>query len=539
MSVSALVEVLNSVFQDEAWAGISVVLRALFLLLLGRIAFRILFSSAPKDTSKKKRKKGFPFLKGWAGVWVVGLILLLGRQATWQLLGRREPRFVAFMQRYDRREFNPAHRVRPGRIQDRYGQDLAVSAVTESGVRRVYRYGPLFSHVVGYNHPVYGMTGLESAARRDLMGQGLQRAADLKALGAELLDRERFAEGPALKTTLDAGLQRRAVDLLDGRRGAVVILEVSTGAVRCLVSQPSFDPNRLRQVQFRDSGAEAPLLNRALQGQYPPGSVFKLLIAASALDAGFSDRLDTPPEGFTTSPSTPPIRDHGYYTSLREGRRWKGYGSIDLGTALAQSSNVFFAQLGNRVGAEALEQTLEQSGLTRPVPLWTPREPTLEVRPVSGVDLSDQRPYAVAQFSIGQGTLLMNPMHLALLSAAVARQGEVPAPRLVPEQPVRTLGRLCRPESADTLKWMMYKVVQEGTGRGIRMPDLAVAGKTGTAETGEGRDSHSWFAGFTPVSSPKWAFCVLVENGGYGSRAALPIARDLLRSGLERGEFSP
>jgi cell division protein FtsI/penicillin-binding protein 2 len=86
---------------------------------------------------------------------------------------------------------------------------------------------------------------------------------------------------------------------------------------------------------------------------------------------------------------------------------------------------------------------------------------------------------------------------------------------------------------------MMYKVVQEGTGRGIRLPDLAVAGKTGTAETGEGRPSHSWFAGFAPVSDPKWAFCVLVEEGGYGSVSALPIMRSLLMSGVERGEFRP
>jgi peptidoglycan glycosyltransferase len=538
MSASAVIEFLESLFTDEAWISLSVVLRWGFLLLFARCIFRLLLTREPADARKKKGRQ-IGLGKGWGWIWALGLLLLAGRQATWQLLGRRQPEFIAFMQRYDRREFNPAHQVRPGRIQDRYGQDLAVSAVTDSGIRRVYRFGSIFAHVVGYNHPVYGMTGLESAARKDLMGQGLGSPADLKALGAELLNRDKFSEGPVLKTTLDAGLQRRAAELLGDRRGAVVVLEVSTGAVRCLVSHPSFDPNRLRQAQFRADSADAPLLNRALQGRYPPGSVFKILIAAAALDAGFQGTLDTPPEGFTTSASTPPIRDHGYYTAQERGERWRGHGRLDLGTALAASSNVFFAQLGIEVGADALTKTIGQSGLTRPFSLWDTSASTLAVRPASGIELSDRRPYEIAQFSIGQGNVLVTPMHLALLSAAVAGGGVVPEPRLVAGSSAGSLGRLCSPESAETLKWMMYKVVQEGTGRGIRIPGLAVAGKTGTAETGEGRHSHSWFAGFAPVSDPHWAFCVLVEEGGYGSTAALPIARDLLQSALRRGEFAP
>jgi len=531
-------EILESLFDAEAWKTTSLLLRWGFLLLFASGVLRLALTKAPK-IKQKKSASSLSLSGGWAWIWILGLMVILGRQASWQLLGRRETRFVEFMQKYDRREFNPAHRVRPGRIQDRYGQNLAVSAVTDSGVRRVYRFGSMFSHIVGYNHPVYGMTGLESAARKDLLGAGFGSPSDLKALGAELLDREKYAEGPTLKTTLDAGLQRRASELLGDRRGAVIVLEVPSGAVRCLVSHPSFDPNRLGQAQFKAASADAPFLNRALQGQYPPGSVFKILIAAAALDSGFQGTLDTPPNGFTTSASTPPIRDHGYYTAQERGRTWKGYGRIDLGTALAKSSNVFFAQLGVRVGADALNQTLRQSGLTSAHSIWGSDASTLKIRPVSGADLSDRRPYGLAQFSIGQGNLLMNPMQLALLSAGVANEGSVPMPKLVAGQPARGLGRLCSPESAEKLKWMMYKVVQEGTGRGIKMSDLAVAGKTGTAEVGEGRESHSWFAGFAPVSDPHWAFCVLVENGGYGSTAALPIARSLLRSGIDRGEFTP
>ena len=461
------------------------------------------------------------------------------RQATWQLLGRRSSKFVSFMQKYDRREFNPAHGIRPGRVKDRYKKDLAVSVVTDRGIRRVYPLGPFFSHVVGYNHPLYGLSGLEASARRDLMGYGLGGVEELKALGVELVDRDRSAEGPTVNTTLDAGYQRRAARLLGERKGAVVILEIPSGEIRCLVSTPGFDPNRLRRAQFTQHSSEAPFLNRAISGQYPPGSVFKLLVAASALDQGFSKSLNTPPGGFTTSPSTPPIRDHGYYTAEKNGTIWRGYGAIDLGTALAKSSNVFFAQLGVEVGGDALQTTLHSTGLTRPFSIGKVPEPTLTVSPILGAVLSDERPYSIAQTSIGQGTLLTNPMHLALLAAGVGNQGEIPAPKLQSDVWKRPLGRLCSEESAEALKWMMYKVVQEGTGRGIRMKELAVAGKTGTAETGKGKASHSWFAGFAPVSEPKWAFCVLVEEGGYGSAAALPLARKLLESAVERGEFQP
>ena len=152
-----------------------------------------------------------------------------------------------------------------------------------------------------------------------------------------------------------------------------------------------------------------------------------------------------------------------------------------------------------QVGGDALQTTLDASGLSRAFSVGQGSEPTLMVNPVSGGVFSDDKPYGIAQTSIGQGTLLMNPMHLALLSAGVANGGEIPTPVLQSGTWTRPLGRLCTAESAETLKWMMYKVVQEGTGRGIRMKDLAVAGKTGTAETGKGRPSHSWFAGFSTI----------------------------------------
>jgi len=525
----------DPVFTDAAWPHVALVLRWGVLVLGAVVVFRLVRTPEASGGSGK----GGRFPRIFVPLAVVCLVAIAGRQAGWQLFGRRNPQFVEFMQRYDRREFNPAHRVRAGKILDRNGRVLAVSRVTESGVRRFYPYGPVFSHVIGYNHPVYGLSGLESAARERLLGRELRNTRQWAELGRELLDRETYAEGPHLRTTLDLALQRRAWELLGNRRGAVVVLEVESGAVRALVSRPEFDPNRLYSGVFEGRTGEAPLLNRALAGQYPPGSVFKVLVAAAALRANFQGTLDTPPEGFTTSPANPPIRDHEYYSAKRKGQSWRGRGQIDLSEALVHSSNVFFARLGVRIGAEPLERAVQAMGWNQPIPLSRNTEATLLASPARLPDLRDDRPYDIAQFSIGQGEVLVSPLQIAMLCAAVAREGVVVAPRLDAEAPVRPLGRLCSVEEAETLKWMMYKVVQEGTGRGIRIRELPVAGKTGTAQTGGDRPSHSWFAGFTPVSRPQWAFCVLVEHGGYGSSAALPVARELLQTALDRGELSP
>lgn len=526
---------LQEILSDEAWPRFALIFRWFFLGAMAWFLFRI----RAEKMSRPGRKSGFRLSALWSFWVVVFLLLILVRQGQWQLLGRRNAEFVAFMQRYDRREFNPAHRTRPGKILDRKGRVLADSRVTEQGVRRLYPYGPISGHVIGYNHPLYGLTGIEAAARLNLLGQKLSSKGDWVALGAELLDRETYAEGPALYTTLDLGLQRRASELLADRKGSVVVMDIRTGAILAMVSHPVYDPNRLYDGLFSGQAVNAPLLNRAVSGQYPPGSVFKILIAAAALQNGFQGTLDTPPEGFTTSVSNPPIRDHEYYSAQKNGTRWRGYGQIDLGVALAKSSNVFFAQLGVNTGAENLLRTTRAAGLTRSFSLWDSDEPTLRVKSASIPNLQDKKPYQIAQFSIGQGDLLVSPLQITMISAAVANQGLVLQPKLNPQAPVQPLGRLCGPAQADQLKWMMYKVVEEGTGRGMKMSEMAVAGKTGTAQTGGQRLSHSWFTGFAPVSEPRWAFCVLVEHGGYGSTAALPIAKELMQSGMQEGWLKP
>lgn len=526
---------LDPLFTDEAWPALALLLRVVFL-----VGFALLLVRFHLVARKERKRPGAtPWPVTLSVVTALGFALLAARQAQWQLFGRQNEAFVAFMQRYDRREFNPAHRVRAGRVYDRRGRVLAVSRVTDAGIHRHYPYGPVFAHAVGYNHPVYGMTGLEGAARPVLMEAKPRGREDLLALGAELLDRERYAEGAAVVTTLDLDLQLAAHRLLDGRKGAVVLMDIHSGDLLVLVSQPGFDPNRLHPRLFSGATPDAPMLNRALAGQYPPGSVFKVLVAAAALENGFSGTFDTPPEGFTTSPANPPIRDHEYHAARRDGRVWQGHGRIGLETALARSSNVFFAQLAAETGGPALSSAAEATGMTRPLNLWDRPEPTLVVRPARLPDFNSMGPYNLAQSGIGQGEVLVTPMHMALVTAAVARGGEAVAPRLDTRSPVRTLGRVCGESEAAALRRMMRAAVTHGTGRGIDIPDIAVAGKTGTAQTGGNRESHSWFVGFAPADQPRWAFCVLVEHGGFGSRAALPLARELLTTGLREGALAP
>jgi peptidoglycan glycosyltransferase len=182
---------------------------------------------------------------------------------------------------------------------------------------------------------------------------------------------------------------------------------------------------------------------------------------------------------------------------------------------------------------------MKASGLTRELYPSRDREASLRIPPAAGIDVKSDRPYDLAQFSIGQGKVLVSPMHVTMMMAGIANRGLCVQPRVELEGAVRPLGRICSPQDALVLSGMLREVVLRGTGRGIRTSVLSVAGKTGTAQTGPRTESHSWFAGFAPAENPRWAFCVLVENGGYGSAAAVPLANALFETGVRRGWLTP
>lgn len=446
-------------------------------------------------------------------------------QASWQLTGFARPAFLEFMRKYSRRPINPARTLARGRILDCRGVELAANQ-PDNVLRRWYPLGSAACHVVGYRHPVLGITGLEAADNAYLSGYTLDSIGELDRFGRNLVHPLRAA-GNDLVLTIDSRLQQEATRLMTGRRGAVVMLRPDTGDLLALVSAPAFDPNRFDVQGVPTDAVDAPMLNRAIWGLYPPGSLFKVVVAGLALDSGFRETFDCPASGYAPARGVRPIRDHEYYERARAGRSWAGQGRLDLRTALARSSNVFFAQLGVRLGGAAFTQAAGRFLFNERMLLYEGSSANLTASASALPDLSAARPADLAQTGIGQGRLLVTPLHMALIMAAVAQDGVLYRPRLTAREPPAVWRNLFGPRTAAALKEMLRNVVLNGTGRPANLAELNIAGKTGTAQAPGGPD-HAWFACMAPVEAPAVALVVLVERGGYGSQAALPIAVKLV-----------
>ncbi|KXX65520.1 penicillin-binding transpeptidase domain-containing protein [Marichromatium gracile] len=523
---------LESLTDPTRWPVVRVALHAGLLLALAYLLQRIRDLHPQLPMRQLARGKGGERRALLLLILLFAVVLL--HQASWQLTGMLRPQFMAFMQLYDRRDFNPAHRLRRGRILDRNGEVLVYSEEQADRVRRHYRDGPVFGHVVGYRHPRFGATGLEAVASVHLDGGTPLRLTDWGRVGRQVLTQDEHPRGHDLWLTLDAELQRHAVALLGARRGAVVMLRPQDGALLVLASTPGFDPERIEATLGGTEDAAAPLLNRATQGLYPPGSTFKVVMAALALEHGFNTTIDCPPEGFTTSARYPRIRDHEYYEAREHGTQWRGHGAIGLGTALARSSNVFFAKLGVGYGHAAFYALADRLHANRPIVLHHSAHGryTMQTLRLPRLDPDDR--YGLAQMSLGQGALLTSPAQLALIGAAMGNQGVAMRPRLLRDQPPEALGQFFSPTTSAALLPLLRAVVTEGTARAIDDPALRIAGKTGTAQHAQGR-AHSWFLALAPAERPTLAVAVLVERGGYGAVAAAPIARALIEQAARRG----
>ncbi len=527
---------LNDLFQSPSWEPVRIGLQLAFALAslcwLWQ-AFQ-LRRAVPLRHLVRPRTWLLPAL----ALVTLSLAAILAYQATWQLGGTSRSRFVAFIQSHDRRPFNPAHRIQRGRILDRRGLVLAESRNRDGAAERVYPYGVVFSHPVGYADARFGLSGIEAMANRSLNGSTLDNLNDWGELGRRLLMQSKRPRGQDLVTTLDAGLQHFAVDQIATSkpvgRGAVVMMRPADGAILVMASIPGFDPNQLQPALFSRADPTTPLLNRATQGQYPPGSTFKVILAAQALEAGFSGRLDCPANGYTTSSRYRPIRDHEYHEAQRAGRSWGGHGPLDLTTALVKSSNVFFAQLGVLGGHKALAQTGKRLRFNRSIEFVGGRSGTLQFQAAQLSPIPAHDRYGLAQAAIGQGRVTATPAYMALMAAAIANDGVAMRPRLLRDTQPEVIGPFMSTDTARRLGAILRRAVRAGTGKGIETSGLEIAGKTGTAENPQGA-SHSWFIGFAPASSPRLAFAVLVEHGGYGSTVAAPIARNLLLKAAEQG----
>ena len=412
-----------------------------------------------------------------------------------------------------------------------------------AGKRYVRRYpeGSLFGHPIGYSFMRLGDTEFEQFHNEELIGE----EGEFVSIADELLGHNQ--EGNDIVTNLDADAQRTAMAALqEVGFGAVVAIEPDTGAVKVMASNPSFDPNQVGEnfSQLSTNEIERPLFNRASQGQYPPGSTFKVVTAAAGLDSGAitpETTIDAP--GSLEVEGTPLENDYG-----------QDYFGAGLETALTNSVNTWFGQLGRQLGNDTLFEYMERFGFNSTPAIDLPSGEVEE----SGVFeegrlLTAEDPVDLARLAIGQERLLTTPLQMALVTAAVANGGEQMKPqiwkrvidpegRVVETMEPSTYGEPISEETAAALTSAMEGVVTEGTGTNAAIPGIAVAGKTGTAETpgnkacGGGVDENqAWFIGFAPADDPEIAIAVSIEcTPEFGGDVAAPIFRTVAESILNQ-----
>ncbi len=404
---------------------------------------------------------------------------------------------------------------------------------------RVYSDGPLYAPVTGFYSLVYGATGLERTENRILTGSSSLFVVDR----AEQLFAGRQPVGGAVTTTINARAQKAAFDGLRGKKGAVVAIEPSTGRILASVQFPSFDPNILSShdpAAIRDYYAtlEAdpgkPLLNRPIVSLNPPGSTFKIVTAAAALASG----------RFTPDTVIPGPRTYDLPDSTKKIRNWNGQscGPGDLVTlrqALAISCNTAFAWLGNQLGADALRTQADLMGFDQSF--------DIPLRAATSHFPEDPDDPQTAMSAIGQFDVRATALQMAMVGAAVANSGKTMNPYLVQEVRGPDLAILQTTEpslyeqamtavNAAQLTEMLVNVVENGTGSNAQIPGVRVAGKTGTAQTGNDNPAVAWFVAFAPAQSPQVAVAVVVEDAGAaevsGNQLAAPIARAVIEAVL-------
>jgi peptidoglycan glycosyltransferase len=420
---------------------------------------------------------------------------------------------------------------------------IATSVATKDNLKylRTYPGGELYGHVTGFYSIVFGTRGIESAYNDQLLGEGgvisMQDVEDSFLGSGE--------QGDDVKTTIDSRLQKTARDALGNQIGAVVALDPGSGEVRAMWSNPSYDPSgfashdpkaeRAHARSLHPRSQESPLVNGATQRGFPPGSTFKVVTAAAALESGRYRPSSSFPDPVALEL---PLTDETLQNFTRT--TCTGGGRIDLFTALVVSCDTTFGNLGLAIPDE-VRGLADRLGFNHEIPFDVRAEPSLF--PTIPDDREPLRAFA----GIGQGDVVATPLQMALVAATVAERGVVPRPRLVREvidssggivdsYSLESLGRAMSESTAAEITRMMVEVVAspDGTGGNAAIPGVAVAGKTGTAQSAAGAAPHAWFICFAPANNPQLAVAVLVRNGGsFGAEAtggvvAAPIARALL-----------
>lgn len=418
-----------------------------------------------------------------------------------------------------------------GSIFDRNGKVLAYSTKNSDGTStRFYPDGKKFAHLIGYTSTIYGKTGVEKGYNKELQGvdKGEHPVEYLFRSIRQAVNGE-DKKGNNVYLTIDAKLQNIAYDALGNNRGGIVAINPQTGEILADVSKPSFDPQNIDQnfKQYNSDNLNTPLVNRANSGYYPPGSTFKIITAASALEniAGIEKR------SFFCDGR---LRIGNYILRDHNGT---AHGREDLKKSFMVSCNNTFGKLGIELGGSALKTTAGDFLFNQDINNNDEND-VLHIRSGSlAIDASDTKAM-LAQDAIGQNKAAANPMVMALVAASIGGGGRLMKPYAVREvsdcygfslskTTPALLAKTVSPEIAEKIKSYMIGVVAGGTGVNASIKGITVAGKTGTAE--DGNKTHAWFTAFAPAEHPTIAVAVIIENGGQGGRKAAVAAKAVMK----------
>lgn len=427
---------------------------------------------------------------------------------------------------YNKRADLLAETIYRGEILSSDYEKLAYSVDNGDGTEtRVYPYGSMFAHVVGRFKQT--KTGLEASQDFTMLTSSVNV---FETMYYQLTGTK--SPGNNIVTTLNVNLQKIAYDALGNRKGAVVVMEPGTGKILAMVSKPDYDPNTVLEdwaTLIADENGDSPLLNRATQGLYPPGSTFKIVTLLSFIRQ--NDAYD--------SYSYQCTGEEEFADSIIHCYNNKAHGEETLKQAFANSCNTAFANIGTLLDISAYRSLCDSLLFNATLPV------DFAYKKSSFVLTKDSTEMDITQTVIGQGKTLMTPLHNAMLVSAIANGGNVMVPYLV-SQVENTHGNvisktgpklfqsIMTAKEAEILTEYMQEVVESGTASSLKNSNYTVAGKTGTAEVGSNETAHAWFVGFAPTEQPEIVVSILVENAGAGSEYAVPIAKKIFEAYLSK-----
>jgi peptidoglycan glycosyltransferase len=454
---------------------------------------------------------------------LVAFAIMIGDVTYWQVIDAS-----SMQARPDnQRNISAALQIRRGRIYDRNGVLLAGRMILKDGTVQRFYTDPSLSTVIGYSTIRLGTSELEQSYNDYLTGQVV--GTDWKTFFDHLQHRPIF--GNDLTLTIDDRIQRAVDQIMPSTPSAAIISDPRTGEILAMVSHPGFDANQVNDNAYWSSLLKDP--------NYPPGSTFKIITMSSSLDSGVMSINNTFYGTDATGPVT--IQGHTFPDTINN---LNGCGGryvvppITYPQALMCSDNIVFAQVGVKMGTDRFTDYAHRFGIDSSPPFAIPVSRSRLLEPGERFDN-----VALASTAFGQGGLHVTPMQMLLATEAIADNGSIPKPLLVkkitsPDGIViggdsgGTLATPVSPQAAQATKSAMELVVQQGTGVLAQIYGVAIAGKTGTAETGGTTQPHAWFVAFAPADQPRVAITLIVEHGGEGSTVAAPLAKRIFEAVL-------